>query len=153
MDVKGRSTVFRGELDRADVVILGRKTFDTIVRPLTPRNRIVFTRKKLFSNSQKFENKTGDCTTVAFSGFPEKLRSLLRRHDWRRVVIAGGTFVYEWFLKNKLVDEIYLTLEPVIFGSGKPFLASISTESDWILTSVKKLNKRGTMLLHYQVNK
>ncbi len=142
---------FGAELDRADAVVLGRKTFDVIPRPLTPRNRIVFTRRKLFSNFRKFKNKTGE--TLMFSGSSKRLLSLIGQHAWWRIVIAGGASVYAWFLKNKLVDEIYLTLEPVVFGSGKPFLSSVGTVADFVLVSAKKLNRKGTVLLHYKASK
>lgn len=142
---------FYEELDRADVIVLGRKTFEVIARPLTPRNRIVFTRKRLFSNSQEFKNKTGEM--VAFSGSPKKLLSCISRHGWWRILIAGGGSLYAWFLKNKLVDEIYITLEPLVLGSGKPFLSSLASATSWVLMSVKKINEKGTILLHYKASK
>ena len=42
---------FHRELDRADVAVMGRKTFDAIVRPLTSRNRIVFSSSATFSHT------------------------------------------------------------------------------------------------------
>lgn len=132
---------FRKELDRADAVVMGRKTFQAIKRPLTPRNRIVFSRRKVFSHST-------ECQHV-FSGGPTKLHALLRKNNWRRVVVAGGTEVYNWFLKHKLVSELLLTIEPTILGSGKPFLPISRTRKDCRLLSVQKLNKEGTLLLHY----
>ncbi len=136
---------FRSELDKADAVILGRKTFETIPRPLTPRNRIVFSRSTTFQHSEECWN------VVAFGGAKSKLLKLLNEKSWKRVVIAGGTEIYAWFLKNRLVDEIYLTLEPVIFGAGKALLAEGNYGGNWSLTSSRKLNKTGTLLLKYKL--
>lgn len=136
---------FRGELDRADAVILGRKTFEAIPRPLTPRNRIVFSHTKTFSHFAEYQN------VKVFKGGENKLLTLLQKMRWKRIVIAGGTEIYEWFLHHKIVDEIYLTVEPVTVGSGKPFLSNFRTMSNWQLTSVKMLNSRGTVVLHYSV--
>ena len=136
--------LFRGELDRADAVILGRKTFEAIPRPLTPRNRIVFSKRKapVIPADAGIQN-------IFFQGTPRELLNLCARYEWNRVVVAGGTSIYEWFFKHKLVDELYLTVEPVVFGSGKPFLSEGSSAGNWTLVSFKKLNKKGTLLLHY----
>ncbi|MDO8620067.1 MAG: dihydrofolate reductase family protein [bacterium] len=147
---------FRGELDRADVVILGRKTFEAIPRPLTPRNRIVFSQRKpavIPAPARRSPlgagGEAGIQDTFYFHGTPRELLNHCAKCRWNRVVIAGGTSIYQWFLKHKLVDEMYITVEPIVFGSGKPFLAEGSFAENWTLVSVKKLNKSGTLLLHY----
>ncbi len=137
---------FKSELDRADVVVLGRKTFEAIPRPLTPRNRIIFSQSPLV----KGVSPSAETGVVYFKGSQTKLLTLLKKMKWNRVVVAGGASIYDWFLKNKLVDEIYLTLEPVVFGSGKPFLKKGNFGGNWTLVSVKKLNEKGTLLLHYK---
>jgi len=136
---------FFKELDKCDVAIMGRKTFDAIKRPLTPRNRVVFTHQKTFRHSAEYEN------VLAFAGSVSALLSFLKKQSWKRVAIVGGTSIYDWFLKQNLVDEVYLTIEPVLFGTGKTFTSRIlpvCRKSK--LVSVRKLNTKGTLLLHYK---
>ena len=77
--------------------------------------------------------------------------NLLKKHLWTRIAVVGGTAIYDWFLKRGLVDELCLTLEPVVFGAGKLLTdAPLRTFRRFSLKSVKHLNKRGTLLLHYQ---
>lgn len=153
---------FRRELDSANAVIMGRKTFQAIKRPLKPRNRIVFTRSSfvkqklprvtrqhLFQYSQEFENRSDKL--IGFCGSLERLRGILKKYDWKRIAVVGGTSVYDWFLKQDSIDEIYLTLEPVILGTGKPFSSrKLYTQAKFKLISVRKLNSQGTLLLHYK---
>ena len=73
--------------------------------------------------------------------------------DHTKVLLAGGARVYSSFIKEGLVDEIYLTVEPVIFGQGKPLLADGDSDVNLKLVSSKKLNKNGTLLLKYIVKK
>ena len=134
---------FRKELDRADAVVMGRKTFQAIKRPLTPRNRIVFSHQQVFARSTECQN--------VFSGNPAQFLALLRRNKWGRVVVAGGTEVYDWFLEHELANELVLTIEPIILGSGRPFLAVGHARRCGRLLSVKRLNKGGTLLLRYTV--
>jgi|SRR3989338_5116568 len=150
---------FRRELARYDAVLMGRRTFDAaclrrgrrgrqVRRPLVPRNRIVFTQTQLFCCSQ--EHQHNRCTTAFFGG-AGKLRKLLASQNWTRIAIVGGTSIYDWFLKRGLVDELYLTFEPVIFGKGKLFSARFSKSPRvFRLASMKKLNREGTLLLHYK---
>ena len=35
-------------------------------------------------------------------------------------LILGGTRVHDWFLAHRAVDEVHLTVEPVVFGEGLP---------------------------------
>lgn len=140
---------FQKELDRCDALVMGRKTFDVIKRPLTPRNRIVFSHTRLFCYSQEHQNKDGE--VVCFSGTRQKFFAILKEYQWNHIAILGGTNIYNWFLKRNLVDEIYLTLEPVIFGAGQPFLATrFAMTSRFRLVSIKRLNPQGTLLLHYK---
>lgn len=136
------------ELARYDALIMGRKTFDTISRPLVPRNRIIFTHSQLFCCSQEHQHK--QCT-VAFSGDMDMLRKLLAHQRWTHVAVLGGTQIYDWFLARNLISEMYLTLEPAIFGSGKPLSAQLPNPPHrFHLLTIKQLNSRGTLLLHYK---
>ncbi|MDO8483272.1 MAG: dihydrofolate reductase family protein [bacterium] len=138
---------FHRELNAADVAIMGRKTFEAIKRPLKPRNRIVFTH----SPSSVIPLKKGIQSYIPFSGLPLRLTKLLKKHGWTRVAVVGGTSIYDWFLTRNLVHEIYLTVEPLTFGTGKPLaLDGLKRFSKFELASVKRLNAAGTLLLHYK---
>ena len=47
------------------------------------------------------------------------------------------------------MDELYLTIEPLLFGHGVPLFAS-ETEQHLELLSLKKLNQH-TLLAHYKL--
>ncbi|PIQ68847.1 MAG: hypothetical protein COV91_02120 [Candidatus Taylorbacteria bacterium CG11_big_fil_rev_8_21_14_0_20_46_11] len=136
--------IFHQELDRCDVAVMGRKTFEAIERPLTPRNRIVFSMQKTFSRSSECEH--------VIPGDVRSLNRLIQKNAWGRIAIVGGTQVYDWFLEHDLIDEMYITIEPVIFGSGRPFTDTYhSLQKRFTLVSSKKLNKDDTLLLHYTI--
>ena len=54
--------------------------------------------------------------------------------------------------ERRLLDEIFITIEPLIFGRGKDMFVGGNKTTELCLLSVKQLNIRGTLLLHYQVN-
>ncbi|KKW10451.1 MAG: Bifunctional deaminase-reductase domain protein [Parcubacteria group bacterium GW2011_GWA2_49_9] len=141
---------FHRELNASDVAIMGRKTFEAIKRPLKPRNRIVFSRRgfSLSKGSTAVFGRRG--VLLLKNPTVRRLYSLLSHHNWTRIAVVGGTSIYDWFLKRNLVHEIYLTVEPLTFGTGKPLaLDGLKRFSKFELVSVKRLNATGTLLLHY----
>jgi dihydrofolate reductase len=84
---------------------------------------------------------------------PEKLIERLSTLGYKKALLVGGSIINGLFLKNNLVDELYLTIEPKIFGKGKNIVEEQSLDKSLQLINVKKLNKTGTLLLKYKINK
>ena len=53
------------------------------------------------------------------------------------------------FLKANLIDELLLTLEPVVFGSGIDLFRSGELDARWRLEHMEKLNDIGSLHLRY----
>lgn len=75
----------------------------------------------------------------------------LEKRGKQNLLVAGGPHMIAEFLKAKLVDQIYLTIEPRLFGSGKNLLPDVTLDVRLKLTNVETLNQQGTILAHYQV--
>lgn len=103
--------LFAATTKEAGVIVLGKKTFDTFPKPLPNRLHIVLTK-----NLQTKTNIEGvvEYTNDRPNGILDKLK--LRGFD--TVVIAGGAQIYTLFLKAKCIDELWVTIEPKIFGTG-----------------------------------
>ena len=71
---------------------------------------------------------------------------------YKSVAVLGGGAVYQFMLENRLLDEIFVTIEPLIFGRGKEMFVGGTKTTRVSLLSVKRLNRTGTLLLHYQIN-
>jgi len=130
-------------LKKFDAVVVGSHTYKIAEKSLKKRNTIVFTskvKKSKVSGSVTFLN-------------PEhsNVRDLLRKNKYRRVAILGGPEVYNFFLKNNMLHELFVTIEPYIFTSGVPMFSGKKFEKyRFKLLSIKKLNGRGTILLRYK---
>jgi dihydrofolate reductase len=68
----------------------------------------------------------------------------------QKIAVLGGAQVYGTCLNAGLVDEMYQTVEPLYFGSGISLFAGLEAPVPLALSSVRQLNARGTLLLHYQ---
>lgn len=91
---------------RAGVVVMGSTTFATLPRPLKERTNIVYSRSKTFEG---VETTTDE---------PLALLQKLEARGFKEVAICGGSQIYTMFLEAKVVDTIYLTIEPKLFGTG-----------------------------------
>lgn len=102
--------MFKSVTQKAGVVVMGSKTFDTIGRPLPGRLNVVLTRnKKRVSRSENL---------VFTDAPPDRLIEDLARKGFSEVVVAGGATINTLFAAQRLIDEIYVTYAPKIFGLG-----------------------------------
>lgn len=128
-------------LDESDVVVVGNNTYKTAIEPLSKRNCIVFTA------SVRTSERKGDMLTYCN---PASSDCIPLMEKYEKVAILGGTQTYTYFLENDLLDEIYLTIEPLVFGRGlNLFESEKNTQTQFRLESTKRLNDNGSLLLHY----
>src|SRR3990167_1887408 len=128
-------------LDKSDVVIVGNNTYKTAIEPLSKRNCIVFTAS--VRTSEHKSDMLTYCNPASSDCIP-----LMGKYE--EVAVLGGTQTYTFFLENDLLDELYLTIEPIIFGRGlNLFESTKDVLANFRLESTKKLNEKGTLLLHY----
>lgn len=134
---------FVNKTKEAGVVVMGSTTYQTILdhgKRLPGRRVIVYT-----SSPDKFP---GVETT---QDSPAQLLDRLHAEGVELVAICGGSQIYSLFLNSKVVDELYITVEPLIFGSGVPLFAD-ETDAKLKLLESTPLNS-STLLLHYAVLK
>jgi len=81
---------------------------------------------------------------------PHEIVSILEARGHDEAVIIGGTQTLSAFVKSGTVDELYLVVEPVLFGAGLPLLRDVDAEYKMTLLDVQKLNTH-TVQLHYRL--
>ena len=133
---------FQKSLARIDVVVVGRNTYQSVAELLRKRNTFVL------SSRPKTLTRRGTVTFV--NPARVNLPNLLERY--KSVAVLGGGTVYRFMLEKELLDEIFVTVEPLIFGRGKEMFVGGTRMERVELLSVKRLNRTGTLLLHYQIN-
>ena len=140
---------FREALMEFDCCIFGSKTFFAsktgILNNLTKeRLRIVLTR----SPEQYTAYQYPDMLEFT-SHSPEDIVADLQKRKKIRCAVLGGGKVYTLFLAKNLLDELWLTVEPRIFGDGKKFIAE-RIDITLLLKDMLKLSEH-TILLKYTI--
>ena len=128
---------------QAGTVVMGYRTFLTINRPLSGRRLIVYTPKSDDIKMEGIETTRED---------PQTLVRRLKNDGANDIAVAGGASIYRLFMDSGVVDELYLTIEPIIFGHGISLFGDSLPVTKLKLLETKQLNAN-TILLHYAVNK
>ena len=124
----------------AGVVIMGDKTFFTFPSPLKDRLNVVFTME---------ENPKEIPDVKWVKGDPRDVIRELEEMGHTSAVLGGGAFINGLFLKNKLIDEIAVTVEPKIFGDGLGLFKG-DFDVNLKLINVEKIND-DSVVLRYEV--
>ena len=69
------------------------------------------------------------------------------------MLVVGGPHIATSFLKEQLIDELWLTFEPKIFGRGGNFVTEINLDINLHLIHCEKVNEQGTLITKYAVLK
>ena len=124
---------------KAGVIIMGQNTYETIKKPLLDRLNIVYSRNKEYDGVEVTQKD------------PKKLLQDLEKRGYQKVAIGGGATIYTMFMEQGLIDTLYLSVEPVLFGEG---ITLFNKELNFklALVSSKRLGEH-TVLLEYNVLK
>lgn len=84
---------------------------------------------------------------------PAELSSRFEKQGFEQMLVAGGPHIATSFLKEQLVDELWLTTEPKIFGTGANFVTGEELDIDLELIGFEKVNEQGTLITKYKILK
>lgn len=143
---KADQKFFKQILADNSAYIMGSRTYDVVKpKPSDSKLRIVLTRNP---DNYVVSEVPGQ---IEFSdNSPNMIIDKLADKGYDSVLILGGSQIYSLFLEEDLITDVYITLEPLIFGHGKDLLNNIGTNLSFKLVSSEKMNEQGTLLLHYQ---
>jgi dihydrofolate reductase len=135
-------------IKKNNLIVMGRSTYEaskTIIKLEKNKLRIVMTK-----NPIKYSDRSVKGQLEFLNESPKKLIEQLQSRGYKKMLLVGGGIINGLFLKQNLVDELYLTIEPKIFGSGKNIVEEQLLNINLQLINIKKLNKAGTLLLKYK---
>lgn len=143
--------IFTKKRDEASLIIMGSTTYDGAKHQMVHKEgklRIILTR-----HPKKYEKEKID-GQLEFTNEPVKeLVSRLEKRDHKEALFVGGAHTATDFFREKLITEVWQTLEPKILGLGNGIVGEEIVDVNLKLISVEKLNDKGTLLLKYSVVK
>lgn len=133
----------------AGLIVMGSKTFlATPPKPSAKHRFHVMTSHP--SDYKKFEVPG----QLEFSDEkPEKIISRYEKEGFSQMVVVGGPTISSSFLREQLADELWLTIEPRIFGEGFSLAWVEKLDVRLRLISYRKVNGQGTLITKYSIEK
>lgn len=122
--------LFVAESKEHGVIIMGENTFRTFKRPLPGRLNVVLSME---DNPKPIEG------VMWYKGEPEVLIEKLEAMGYQSALLGGGAGINSLFLSHELIDELAITVEPKLFGTGLSIFAQ-EAAVELELINLKKIN-------------
>lgn len=125
-----------------DVVVLGRSTYDAVLTfeawPFHGKRVIVLTNRSIISEFGE----------ISYAGALGPLMDRLGREGAARVYLDGGATIRQG-LDEGLVDDMTLSIVPVLLGTGRPLFTRGLPGSRWALTGADS-HPTGLVQIRYE---
>jgi dihydrofolate reductase len=133
-------------LASVDTAIMGRKTLEAGLR--LSGGKLPKTTMKMYVMSRT--QAPGERHGAIFTNeAPKKLVARLRKAARKDIWMMGGGELAREFLKDDLIDEIYLGVSPVLIGEGIPLFPAGFPQREFVLVE-NKAYSQGMIAVRYE---
>lgn len=139
--------IYLKTVKKTKCAIIGRRTYE-----IMPPEEFVKSCLYVIYTHRKAPKKPKTDNIIFTGKSPKKLLKEFKNKKIKEIRVFGGSQICALFMRERLIDEIYLAVEPVVLGKGIPLFAPNDFKFDLELLSVKKLSPQ-TIQLHYKVKK
>ena len=137
--------LFEAKIKEIDCIVMGRKTFDQYHGELYPFKDVL----NIVVTSDALKRQEDE---TVFVGSPSEAVKIAEEKGFKEILLIGGGTINGSFIKEGLVDEVFLDVHPLILGEGINLFEGYKGNTKLKLVESKNLEK-GQVLLHYQVTK
>lgn len=125
-----------------NVVIMGRKTYESLGKTLPNRVNIVLSRN-MESNEDFY----------TFDSIEKAIEWSKENYPQKEIFIIGGASVYDKALKDDIVDKLYMTKIKQTVEDADAFFPEIDYKRKWSITSVERFFENGIEFFIYEAEK
>jgi dihydrofolate reductase len=159
-DIKNLKYI-HGIAESVDTILLGRKMTDEFISYWTdvmnkPDDPMYAFAKKMIEIPKvvftKTLNKSKWMNTELAKGDLKDEITKLKTQNGKDILVYGGASFDSSLIKENLIDEFYLFVNPIVMGNGKNIFKDIK-EIQKLSLIESKVFDYGLVLLHYEVKK
>lgn len=140
---------FRSMLAHSKLIVMGSSTYEAARKSMQHEEgklRVVLTH-----TPEKYQQEEISGQLIFTNETPQELVERLEKEGYQEMLLVGGGRTNAEFVKAKVLTDLLLTIEPKLFGKGTAVVGEEDFFVNTRLTSVKQLNKEGTLLLEYTI--
>lgn len=128
-----------------DTILMGRVTYDWIIEHEKGSFPYEGKRCYVFSRTKREDNEHVTFIHENIISFLTGLKSKNGRNIW----LVGGGELLSTFIKEKLLDEVIITVAPRLVGEGIPLFKNNDFQTSLTLKGINRFNQ--FVELHYEV--
>jgi dihydrofolate reductase len=120
--------------DSIDTVIMGRKTYEKALKleenPFKEKNCYIFTKNTILTNTDTNTDilkRTSDKNIKVINNVIDFIKSLVNT-DGKNIWLVGGSEIISILMNANMVDEIILSIHPLILGNGISLFTKIKRQ-------------------------
>lgn len=146
---KEDQTYFKKIWKEKKLFIMGSGTYGFDPMKPNPDYQLVV----MTSNPDKWKQYAVEGQIEFTSETPAEIHTRFSSAGCEEMVVVGGPHVAASFLQAGLIDELWLTIEPRLFGAGDLFIPNVKLDVELKLLSSETVNEQGTMITKYEIVK
>jgi len=140
---------YKNVLNESKLIVMGSNTFNTdSFKPSAGHLLTIMTR-----HPDKYKSLEVPGQIEFTNESPAALTARFKSKVYKQMLVIGGPHIATSFLKEQLIDELWLTFEPKIFGTGGNFVTDVKLDINLRLIHFEKVNEQGTLITKYTVLK
>ncbi|HLM83723.1 MAG TPA: dihydrofolate reductase family protein [Candidatus Bathyarchaeia archaeon] len=128
--------------------VIGRKTYEAVQKwdegynfdSIEAVDKVIITKNKDFQVGNKY----------IIANSPADAVGKLKGKGYDKILLTGGATINSAFMKERLIDEVILNVEPFLLGNGIPVFSNEDFENKLKLQSSEKLDD-GIIQLRYKI--
>lgn len=115
-------------------IIVGRKTFDQYYKELYPMEGVTNIIVTSDTSKKPLEEN------IIFTHSVKEALKIAKDKGYKRVVLVGGGTINGSFLKENAINEIVLSMHPLILGDGIKIFQNTQVQKELKLVGVRKID-------------
>jgi len=135
--------------NESQLIVMGSTTFKAEVLTPSPNHQLIV----MTGHPDKYKSPEISGQIEFTNESPVELTARFKSKSYEQMLVVGGPHVATSFLKEQLIDELWLTFEPKIFGTGGNFVTDEKLDINLRLINCEKVNEQGTLITKYAVLK
>ena len=133
-------------LNQMDTIFFGRKSYEQLVREMPD----AFSNKKKVVFSRTMSSDDPNLKIIS-ENIEEEVQTIINS-EGKDIWLFGGASLVSDMLKVNLVDELIISIHPLILGSGKPLFMDILKRTKLTLLDNQTFST-GLVQLHYKIER
>ena len=106
-----------------DALLMGRRTYDQVLGfgewPYGDRPCWVMTHREL---------DAGPDRAMAIAGTPQQVHQHIAAHPCQHLWLVGGADLATQFLQERLIDQVVVSVVPIVLGQGIPLFSNLQNQ-------------------------